>query len=237
MSFNNRVALISGGAGALGSAVTQAFLQNGARVMTTYHGEASFRELQKALGEKAARLAGAQADVTQASQVHTLIEKTVAQFERIDVLVNLVGGFAGGVNVADLPEADWERMLNLNLKSAFLTCREVLRHMLQNNYGRIVNIASRGAIEVGAGVSAYAVSKAGVLTLTKAVAEEVKGKNITANVVLPGMIDTPANRRAMPQAEQAQFVPPASVAHVILFLAGEEARDVNGSAIPVYGAS
>ncbi len=238
MSFDNRVALITGGTGALGSAVSQMFLNKGARVMTTYHSEAGFRELQNMRGVEKARLAGVQADVTKSAEVRNLVDQTLAQFGRIDILVNLVGGFAGGVNVAGLPEADWDRMLNLNLKSTFLTCQAVLAHMLKNNYGRIVNTSSRGAIEVGAGVSAYAVSKAGVLTLTKAIAQEVKGKNITANVVLPGMIDTPANRQAIPPAEHSKFVQPESIAQVILFLASEvEGRDINAAAVPVYGAS
>ncbi|MGH7495488.1 MAG: SDR family oxidoreductase [bacterium] len=235
MNFDHRIALITGGTGALGSTMTQAFLKKGAQVVTTYHSEAGYQELLKSVGEEKSRLAGIRADVTKPAEVQKLITQTLAQFGRIDVLLNLVGGYAGGVNLVDLPEADWDRMLNLNLKSTFLVCQAVLPQMLKNNYGRIINTASRGAIEVGAGVSAYAVSKAGVLTLTKALAEEVKGKNITANVLLPGMIDTAANRQALPSAVHSKFVPPESIAHVALFLASEAARDVNGAAVPIYG--
>jgi NAD(P)-dependent dehydrogenase (short-subunit alcohol dehydrogenase family) len=237
MNFDHRVALITGGTGGLGSAVTGAFLKNGAQVVTTFHSEAGFQELQNSVGAEKTRLTGIRADVTKAAEVQNLVAQTLAQCGRIDILINLVGGYAGGVNVADLPEADWDRMLNLNLKSAFLVCKAVLPQMLQNNYGRLVNTASRGAVEVGAGVSAYAVSKAGVLTLTKALAQEVKGKNITANVVLPGMIDTPVNRQAMPQAMHSKFVRPESIAQTVLFLASEEARDLNGAAVPIYGGS
>ncbi len=237
MDFDNRVALITGGTGALGSAVTRAFLRKGAQVVTTYHSEAGFRELQNQLSEEKSGLTGLPANVTKAAEVQKLIEEVAAKFGRIDILVHLVGGFAGGVNVADLAESDWDRLLNLNLKSAFLMCRAVLPYMLQNNFGRIVTTASRGAVEVGAGVSAYAVSKAGVLTLTKAIAHEVKGRNIIANTILPGLIDTAANREAMPHADQIKFVTAESIAEVILFLAGEKARDINGAAIPIYGAS
>lgn len=236
MNFDQRVALITGGTGALGSAVTQAFLESGGRVLTTYHHATAFDELQNKLPEAKTKLAGVQADVTSARGVDQAVAQTLAQFGRIDVLINLVGGYAGGVNVADLAEKDWDHMLSLNLKSVFLTCRAVLPHMLKNGYGRIVNISSRGAVEVGAGASAYAVAKAGVITLTKALAQEVKGKNVTANVVLPGMIDTPANRRALPGADPAKFVKPGSIARVILFLAGAEAAELSGAAIPVYGA-
>ena len=235
MDFTDRVVLITGGTGALGSVVTRAFLQNGARVVTTYHGEAGFRALQNSLGEEKARLQGVQANVTKAGDTQQLVEQTLAQFRRLDVLAHLVGGFAGGVNVAELAEADWDHMLTLNLKSVFLMCKAVLPHMLKNGYGRIVNTASRGAIEVGAGASAYAVAKAGVLTLTKAIAQEVKGRGVTANTVLPGTIDTAANRQAMPQAQLSSFVRPESVAQVILFLASAAAAEVNGAAVPVYG--
>src|SRR5262245_7394283 len=160
MNFDHRIALITGGTGALGSAITRAFLKNGAQVVTTYHSEAGFQELQERLGEEKSRLAGVRTDVTSPAEVQKLMTQTVAQFGRICIGINFVGGFAGGVNLVDLPETDWDRMLNLNLKSTFLICQAVLSQMLKNNYGRIVNTASRGALEVGAGVSAYAVSKA-----------------------------------------------------------------------------
>jgi len=237
MKFENRVALITGGTGALGSAVTRRFLQNGAHVITTYHGAASFRELQNALGERESALEGVQTDVTKVAEMQELVARIVAQHGHVDILVNLVGGYAGGVAVADLAEAEWDRVLQLNLRSAFASCRAALPYMLKNHYGRIVNTSSRGAVEVGAGESAYAVSKAGVLTLTKAIAQEVKGQGVTANVVLPGMIDTRANRAALPQADPAKLVKPESIAEVIAFLASAEARDINGAQIPIYGAS
>jgi NAD(P)-dependent dehydrogenase (short-subunit alcohol dehydrogenase family) len=235
MNFANRIVLLTGGTGALGAVVTQAFLQHGAHVTTTYHGARSFEELQATLGEEKARLIGVSTDVTKEAGVRALVEQTINKFGRIDALINLVGGYAGGVHLVDTSEADWERMLTLNLKSTFLSCKAVLPHMLKRNYGRIVNTSSRGAVEVGPGAAAYSVSKAGVLTLTRCLAQEVKGHNLTANVVLPGLIDTPQNRQSIPGSDYSEWISPASIAHLMLYLASEEAGAINGAAVPIYG--
>ncbi len=237
MNFTNRIVLLTGGTGALGAVIAQAFLKNGAHVTTTYHGPRSFAELQAALGEEKSRLTGISTDVTKEAGMQTLVEQTINNFGRVDVLVNLVGGYMGGVNLVDTTEVDWERMLTLNLKSTFLSCKAVLPHMLKQNYGRIVNTSSRGAVEVGPGAAAYAVSKAGVLTLTQSLAQEVKAHNITANVVLPGLIDTPQNRQGIPGADYSKWVAPASIAHLMLYLASAEAGAINGAVVPIYGKS
>lgn len=237
MNFDHRIVIITGGTGALGAVVVQTFLQRGARVITTYHSPRSLMELQAALGEEKSRLTGMSTDVTKEAGMQTLVAETMKNFGRIDVLVNLVGGYMGGVNLADTSEADWERMLTLNLKSTFLSCKAVLPHMLKQNYGRIVNTSSRGAVEVGPGAAAYSVSKAGVLTLTQSLAQEVKQHNITANVVLPGLIDTPQNRQNIPGADYAKWVSPESIAHLMLYLASEEAGAINGAVVPIYGKS
>ncbi len=237
MNFANRVVIITGGTGALGMVVTQAFLKQGAQVTTTYHSASSFMELQAALGEEKSRLIGSNTDVTKEASVQTLVEQTVSKFGRIDVLINLVGGFMGGVNLVDTTEANWDRMLTLNLKSAFLSCKAVLPQMLKQNYGRIVNTSSRGAVEAGSGAAAYAVSKAGVLTLTQSLAQEVKAYNVTANVALPGLIDTPQNRKGIPNADYSKWVLPASITSLMLFLASEDAGAINGVVVPIYGKS
>ncbi len=237
MNFSNRIAIITGGTGALGTVVVQAFLKQGAQVITTYHSPRSFAELQAALGEEKSRLTGISTDMTKEAGVQALIEQTINKFGRIDVLVNLVGGYMGGVNLVDTSEADWERMLTLNLKSAFLSCKAVLPHMLKQNYGRIVNTSSRGAVEVGPGAAAYSVAKAGVLTLTQSLAQEVKEHNVTANVVLPGLIDTPQNRQNIPGADYSKWVAPESIAHLMLYLASAEAGAINGAVVPIYGKS
>lgn len=235
MNFKNRIVLLTGGTGALGAAVTQAFLKQGAQVVTTYHGANSFTELQNALGEEKARLTGIATDVTNEASVQALVAQIIAKFNRLDVLVNLVGGYAGGITVAETTEAHWDRMLTLNLKSAFLSCKAVLPHMFKQNYGRIINTSSSGALHAGAGEAAYAVSKAGVLTLTQGLAQEVKQHNTTANVVLPGLIDTPQNRKAIPNSDYSKWIAPASIANVMLFLASEEAGAINGAVVPISG--
>ena len=237
MNFESRIVIITGGTGALGAVVTQAFLQRGARVITTYHSPRSLTELQAALGEEKSHLTGISTDVTQEAGMQMLVAETLKNFGRIDVLVNLVGGYMGGVDLADTSEADWERMLTLNLKSTFLSCKAVLPHMFKQNYGRIVNTSSRGAVEVGPGAAAYSVAKAGVLTLTQSLAQEVKQHNITANVVLPGLIDTPQNRRSIPGADYSKWVSPESIAHLMLYLASAEADAINGAVVPIYGKS
>lgn len=237
MNFKNQVVLITGGTGALGAVVVQNFLEQGAHVITTYHSPRSFAELQAALDEAQSRVIGITADVTKEAGTHALVAETLQRFGRIDVLINLVGGYMGGVNLVDTSEADWERMLTLNLKSTFLSCKAVLPHMLKQNYGRIVNTSSRGAVEVGPGAVAYSVSKAGVLTLTQSLAQEVKQHNITANVVLPGLIDTPQNRQNIPGADYSKWVAPKSIAHLMLYLASAEAGAINGAVVPIYGKS
>lgn len=235
MKFENRIVLLTGGTGALGAAVTQAFLKQGAQVVTTYHGANSLLELQNALGEEKARLHGIATDVTNEASVQALVAQIVSNFNRLDVLVNLVGGYAGGIPVSETTEAHWDRMLTLNLKSAFLACKSVLPQMFKQNYGRIINTSSLGALHAGAGEAAYAVSKAGVLTLTQGLAQEVKQHNLTANVVLPGLIDTPQNRKAIPNADYSKWIAPASIANVMLFLASEEAGAINGAVVPISG--
>jgi len=233
MKLQNRIAIITGATGALGTVVTQTFLQNGAKVMATYHDEKSFHALERTVGSNGLR--GMAVDVTSPQSVQALIDHTLSQFGQIDILVNLVGGFLGGINVVDLAEAEWDRMINLNLKSAFLVGKAVLPHMMQRSHGRIVNISSKGALDVLPGSSAYSVAKAGVITLTTAIARESKSHGITANVILPGTIDTAANRAAMPDADFSKWVKPQAIADMILFLCSDQARDITGAAIPVYG--
>ena len=137
----------------------------------------------------------------------------------------------------DTSVSTWEHMLTLNLTATFLCCRAVIRHMLSADYGRIVNIASRTAVQPAPALSAYNVSKAGVVMLTETIAAELKGHDITCNVILPSVIDTPANRQAMAGADASKWVQPAAIAAVILDLLSDRWGIVNGAAIPVYGSA
>jgi NAD(P)-dependent dehydrogenase (short-subunit alcohol dehydrogenase family) len=163
------------------------------------------------------------------------VDTILAHFGKIDVLAHLVGGFAGGQTVADTDDATFQRMLDMNLMSAFHTLRAVLPPMRQAGSGRIIAIGSRAAENPGATVGAYSASKAALVSLIRTVAIENKDHGITANVILPETMDTPANRKEMPGADTSQWVQPASVSSLIVWLAGDGGKDVTGAAIPVYG--
>ncbi len=152
------------------------------------------------------------------------------------MLVHTVGGFAGGQTVADTDDATFQRMFDMNLNSSFHILRAVLPHMRSAKTGRIVAIGSRAAENPGPTVGAYSASKAALVSLIRTVALENKDAGITANTILPGTIDTPANRKAMPGADTSTWVQPTSIASLILWLASDAAKDVTGAAIPVYGA-
>ncbi len=159
----------------------------------------------------------------------------ISRSGKIDVLAHLVGGFAGGRSMADTDDATFQRMFDLNLNSAFHILRAVIPHMRETGSGRIIAIGSRAAEDPGPKVGAYSASKAALVSLIKTVALENKDAGITANVILPGTMDTPANRRDMPKADVSQWVQPASVASLIVWLASDAGKDVTGAAIPVYG--
>jgi NAD(P)-dependent dehydrogenase (short-subunit alcohol dehydrogenase family) len=162
-------------------------------------------------------------------------DAVVARFGKIEVLAHLVGGFAGGLTIADTDDATFQRMFDMNLNSAFHMLRAVIPHMRQAKAGRIIAIGSRAAEAPGATVGAYSASKAALVSMIRTVAIENKDAGITANVILPSTMDTPANRKAMPGADVSQWVQPASVASLIVWLAGDAGKDVTGAAIPVYG--
>ena len=165
------------------------------------------------------------------------VEKTVKEHGRVDFLLNIAGAWAGGTDVTNTDESTWDFMMNVNLKSMFFCCKAALPVMIKQNYGRIVSVSSRPAVEKRwrAKVAAYAVSKAGVLVLTEAIAEEVKNYNINVNCVLPSTIDTPANRRNSPKADFAKWVNPKDIAEVMVFLLSDTSDVVSGAAVPVYG--
>lgn len=162
-------------------------------------------------------------------------ETVIAHFGKIDVLAHLVGGFAGGQSVADTDDATFQRMFDLNVGSAFHILRAVIPYMRKAGSGRIIAIGSRAAEDPGANVGAYSASKAALVSLMRTVAIENKNAGITANVILPGTMDTPANHQAMPKADTSQWVQPSSIASLIVWLAGDAGKDVTGTAIPIYG--
>ena len=166
-----------------------------------------------------------------------MFQEVVGKFGRVDILLNIAGGYRGGVDIANTQEKDWDFMMNLNLKSAFFCSKAALSYMMKQNYGKIVSVASRTAVEkrFRNKNGAYAVSKAGVLVLTETIAEEVRKYDINVNCVLPSTIDTPDNRRNMPEADFSKWVKPEDIADVILFLVSEDSKVTSGAGVPVYG--
>ena len=234
MILKDKVAIITGGTGALGRAVVSAFLQEGSRVACTYIVDEELKGLSSIIERHKSNVLFIKANVTKEEEVKKTIQETLEGFERIEILVNIVGGFAYA-KIIDTDEKTWDSMMNMNLKSAFFCSKAVLTHMIKQNYGRIVNISSRPALKGSAGVGAYSASKAGVLNLTETTADEVKDYDINVNAILPSTIDTPANRRDMPNADFSKWVKPEAIARVIVFLASDDSKPISGAAIPVYG--
>jgi NAD(P)-dependent dehydrogenase (short-subunit alcohol dehydrogenase family) len=223
-----RTALVTGATGGLGTHVTKALLDAGFTVV----GLAPKVHPHDFDHPHFTALAVSLDSVTAAKQA---VDTILAHFGKIDVLAHLVGGFAGGQTVADTDDATFQRMLDMNLNSTFHMLRAVLPPMRQASSGRIIAIGSRAAENPGAMVGAYSASKAALVSLIRTVAIENKDLGITANVILPGTMDTPANRKDMPGADTSQWVQPASVASLIVWLAGDGGKDLTGAVIPVYG--
>lgn len=234
MKLKDRVALITGGTGALGRAVVSEFLKEGAKTTCTYIVDKEFKELSSIVGYDKSSILFIKANVTKEEEVAKTIQETLEGFGRIDILVNIVGGFVYA-KIADTDEKTWDSMMNVNLKSAFLCSKAVLSHMIKQNYGKIINISSRPALKGVAGIGAYSASKAGVLNLTETLADEVRDYEINVNTILPSTIDTPANRRDMPDADFSKWVKPEEIARVVVFLASDDSKPISGAAIPVYG--
>ena len=224
--------LITGGTGGLGLGVTPVVLSRGVAAATVpYRSQKSIDRLKGVLPPADFdRVRFVQANLSDEADV----EKLVASMGGIDILFHLVGGFSMG-DTHTYSYDDWKKDIDLNLNVSFLVCKHALAGMLDNGYGRIVAVGSRGAVEPGAKLAAYCAAKAGTVALIKSIAEEVKDKNITANVVLPSIIDTPNNRKAMGEENADKWVKPESLAEAICFLASETAKDISGAIVPVYG--
>ncbi len=236
MTLRDKVIMIGGASGALGSAVAREFDQTQARLVLIGRSEQKLEQLIAQAGLTAEKTLPVAADVTQASDVTKLVESAMTRFGRIDALLNTVGGWSGGKTVGETEVKDWNRMLTLNLHSAFLLSQAVLPAMLEAGWGRIIHVSSKTAVAPRAKRAAYAVSKMGVITLTEVIAAEVKGTGVTANVILPSTIDTKANRASMSKANTDKWVPPEHIATTMRFLCSEAAGSINGARIPVYGA-
>jgi len=229
-----RVAIVAGGTGALGQSVVLRFLQDGASVAVPWLVPEEWESLRGRVEKgQLGRLYGARVDlVTDQSALAAFVTDVLARNKGLDVLVNTVGGFAGG-DLASTSLADWRRMIDLNLTSAVIGCRAVLPAMRAARRGRIVNVSSRAVVPPAGGFIAYTVAKSAVIALTQALAHEERPHGIAVNAVLPSTMDTTANRRAMPDADRSGWVGTEAVADVIAYLASEGAGAVSGACIPV----
>ena len=234
-SFSGRVVLVAGGTGGLGRAVSLAFLEEGANVPVTHRKNEELDALKSAAGEHASRLDGRVVDVTKEAAVGEWIGDVRARHGRVDALVNTVGGWAGGKKLWEDDPGVVDRMLDLNLRAGWTLARAVVPVMLAQGHGAIVNVASKAAFEHAAGNAAYAASKAAAVAMIGVLAEELRGTGVRANSIVPNIIDTEANRKAMPKANFAKWPKPEEIARVILFLCSDDARLIHGAAIPVYG--
>jgi NAD(P)-dependent dehydrogenase (short-subunit alcohol dehydrogenase family) len=237
INFSNKIVLVAGGTGGLGRAVSLAFLKEGAKVIATYRSSEEFAALQSESGANAASLEAHSVDVTDEAAVRQLVDKIVSQHGRLDAMVNTVGGYAGGVKLWELETRVFDQMLALNLRAGYALSRAAIAPMLKQKQGAIVNVAAKAALDHGAGAAAYAASKAAAVAMIDSLAADVKGTGVRVNSILPSIIDTAANRKAMPGADHAAWPKPEDIASVILFLCSDEARVIHGAAIPVYGDS
>ncbi len=226
--MSERVVVITGAKGGLGSHVTRRFLKNGDRVI------GASRNIQSS-DFADTNFTAVPTDFTDFHSVQHLAEIVIADYARIDVLIHVVGGFAGGKPLHETDEETWSQMLDQNLTAAFHVVKAVIPHMRRAGSGRFIAVGSKAAEQPHANIGAYIVSKAALVTLVKTVAIENAESGIIANAVLPGTMDTPANRAAMPNADRSTWVSPADVAETIFWLASNAASQVNGAAIPVSG--
>jgi NAD(P)-dependent dehydrogenase (short-subunit alcohol dehydrogenase family) len=228
-TLSGKAALVTGANGGLGSHVTRALLEAGATVagLAPQIRQSDFNHPS---------FIALPAQISSAQTAKAAVDAAIARLGKLDIVAHLVGGFAGGWRVEETDDAAWERMFDLNLNSAFQLLRAALPYMRRAQAGRIIAIGSRAAVDPGPGLVAYNASKAAMVSLIRTIALENKDTGITANVILPGTMDTPANRGSDPHADFSKWVQPATVASLIVWLAGDQAKDVTSAVIPVYGS-
>ncbi|GIX06933.1 MAG: short-chain dehydrogenase [Candidatus Poribacteria bacterium] len=233
--FRNQVVLVAGGTGGLGKAVVRAFLEEGAQVAALARSQEKLNALAAELESFADRLDCRSVDLTQEEPTRSAVQAVHRRFGRIDGLVNAVGGYFGGVPIAEMTLEQWDSMQRINVRTVLNTVRATLPYLQAGGGGFIVNVGSRAGLGGIAGMGAYCAAKAAVKVITEALAAEMLDAGIRVNCVLPSIIDTPENRRAMPKADFSRWVQPEEIARTILFLASGEASAISGASIPVYG--
>jgi NAD(P)-dependent dehydrogenase (short-subunit alcohol dehydrogenase family) len=222
----NKVVLITGANGGLGTSITQSFLRTGAAV-TGVSNKISSADFPQS------NFTALTADLTKASTADDVVKSVIAQHGRLDILIHVLGAFAGGKSIAETDDATWEQMQDLNLSAAFYILRAAIPHLRKSGSGRIVAIGSLAAVEPHAGIGAYVTFKSALVSLVRTVAVENRDAGVTANVILPDTMDTPGNRKAMPNADPAKWVATQDVAELALWLTEDRATHTTGTAFPI----
>lgn len=233
LDFTDQVIVVAGAAGNLGRAVVKAFIEAGGTVCALDHREGRLTVIKNANPNKMFLFENA--DITDREGMIRLAEEILAITGKVNVVVNTVGGFTAGERVDQLSHETWQKMMNVNVLSLLNIAAAFVPGMIERGYGKVITIGSRSSLKGGSKTGAYAAAKASVLRLSESMSEELKSSNIKVNCVLPGTIDTPENRNAMPNADRSGWVSPEEVAGVIRFLASPAADGINGAAVPVYG--
>jgi NAD(P)-dependent dehydrogenase (short-subunit alcohol dehydrogenase family) len=226
--MKDKVVLVTGANGGLGKYVTESLLEAGATVAGVS------RKIQQSDFPNVS-FSAFPGDLSSAEAANNVVGCVVARLGRLDAVVHTVGGFAGGKSIAETDDAIFDRMFDLNLKNAFFLMRAAIPQLRKSGNGRFIAIASRAAVEPGPGVGAYGASKAALVSLVKTAAAENKDAGMTANAILPGTMDTPGNRQSDPNADFSKWVQPCNVASLVLWLASDSGKDMNGAVIPIYG--
>ena len=222
-----RTAIVTGGTGGLGAAVTRTLIDDGWRVVVPWYEE---RELARV--DEHERLDLVQADLTDPASAAAVVARAG---DGLGALVNLVGGFAQGERVHETPVEDFERLMRLNLRPTYLMSAAALPVMMDGGGGAIVCVSARAAVQPFPGAGGYITAKAAVLAFVDVLNAEYRGDGIRANAIMPSIIDTPANRAGQPDADHGAWVKPADIARVIAHLCSDDAGVTSGGHIPVYG--
>lgn len=230
-----KVVVITGGTGGLGSALVRRLLGKDYRLAVTYLMPDEARAFEGEFDVDEDRIFLTRVDATNPEAVATLFKDVADRWGSIHGLVSLVGGWAGGRDVEETDDVRFERMLDLNLRSAFYAVRAAVPYLKETGWGRIVLVGSRGAVDYPEGQAAFNIAKAGVVALAKSVAQELEGSGVTANALMPSVIDTPVTRKALPYADYVDWPTPDEIAAVAEFLLTDESGVMNGALVPVYG--
>lgn len=237
VDFFQQVVMITGAAGNLGRATALAFLRASARLVLVDRAPNRLPSLFPDLVASEDHFLAGSVNLADEAAVRAMVDETLRRFGRIDVLLNVAGGYRGGTSLHETTLDEWDLLFTMNARTVLIVSRAVIPAMLRQGNGKIVNVSARAALQAGPKMGPYSAAKSAVLRMTEAMSAELKGTGIRVNCVMPSTIDTPENRAALPKADPKRWVTPEAIADVFLFLASDAARAIHGAAIPVYGLS